>query len=137
MPTQVTIIRAAEFVVATPDGRVDFPESQRILVKIAEALTKFDFHEMLLDMRKAASELSASQLWYLAKELSDHHTAFSGKLAVLCQLSRSSQAEFFALCAQNRGFSIKAFTSFEDAVKWLSLNEPGAIEEIDEPLEPS
>jgi len=38
---------------------------------------------------------------------------------VLCPLEKFDHSRFFALCAENRGFSIRAFTSYEEAMEWL------------------
>ena len=32
------------------------------------------------------------------------------------------QDRFLALCAENKGFNIQAFTSYEDAMEWLIAN---------------
>jgi hypothetical protein len=63
--------------------------------------------------------LSITDLWYLAAELSKLRQAFSRKTAVLCPPERFDFAGFFALAAQNRGFRVGAFTSFEEAMTWL------------------
>lgn len=52
-------------------------------------------------------------------ELSTLRKTFSCKTAVLCPAARFDNAAFFELCAHNRGLSVKAFTSFEDAMDWL------------------
>jgi hypothetical protein len=41
-------------------------------------------------------------------------------------LEQFDYAGFFALCAQNRGFQVSAFTSFEDAIEWLIEGEVAA-----------
>lgn len=33
---------------------------------------------------------------------------------------RFDQARFFALCAENQGFNVQAFTSYEEAMEWLT-----------------
>jgi hypothetical protein len=38
---------------------------------------------------------------------------------VLCPLERFDHSRFFALCAENRGFDVRAFVSYEDAMEWL------------------
>jgi hypothetical protein len=76
-------------------------------------------HDIILDTRKAQSAMSVIELWHLAAEVSKLRKAFSRKTAVLCRLEEFDQAEFFALCAKNRGFQVQAFTSFEDAFEWL------------------
>ena len=64
--------------------------------------------------------MSVTDLWYLAAELSNLHKAFQRKTAVLCPSERFDQAAFFALCAKNRGFQVGAFTTFDDAIEWLT-----------------
>jgi hypothetical protein len=66
--------------------------------------------------------MSVFDLWYLSAELSNLRKPFSGKTAILCPAERFDQAAFFALCAQNRDFKVRAFTSFEGAVEWLIAN---------------
>jgi hypothetical protein len=78
-----------------------------------------DFY-VIVDTRTAQVELSPTDLWYLAKELSRVRQPNWGKTAVLCPLEGFDFAEFFALCAKNRGLNVKAFTSFEDAIVWLA-----------------
>ncbi len=131
MPVNDKIIRATDFLIATPTGQVDFEKSKRLLLTIASAATNLVAHEILLDMRSAQSKLSATDVWILAAELSRRRTAFPGKIAVLCRLNGSGQAAFFALCAQNRGFPVRAFTSFENALEWLSADQPQVLEYID------
>ena len=129
MPTHVKIIRATDFLIATPHGQVDYENSKQLLQRTASASANLLAHEILLDMREAQSELSAADLWHLAAALSRRHAAFLGKIAVLCRLSGSGQAAFFALCAQNRGFSVSAFTSFEDAFDWLTADRSEPLDE--------
>ena len=63
--------------------------------------------------------MSVTDLWYLAEALSTLRGAFNSKTAVLCPTERFDSAEFFALCAQNRGLRVQAFRSFEDAIEWF------------------
>jgi hypothetical protein len=122
MPTDIRIIHAHEFIIATPEGRLDFEKSKKLLVAIASAASPLGDHEIILDVRKAKLEMSTTELWYLAVELSNLHKAFSRKTAVLCPLERFDYAEFLAICAQNRGLRVSAFTSFEEAFEWLIAN---------------
>ena len=125
MPANIRIIHAHDFIKATPEGRLDLEESKKLLIAIATAAAPLVDYHIILDTRKAQSEMSVSDLWDLAAELSkSFHQAVSRipKTAVLCPRERFDQAEFFALCAQNRGYEISAFTSFEDALEWLMAN---------------
>ena len=63
--------------------------------------------------------MSVTDLWYLAAELDNLRMAFSKKTAVVCPRERFDFAAFFALCAKNRGFRVKAFLSCGDAFEWL------------------
>ena len=122
MATDIRIIHAHDFVKATMEGKFDFEKSKELLTEIASAASPLGNYEIILDTRKAQLEISVTHLWYLAAELSNLRKAFSRKTAVLCPFERFDDAEFFALCAQNRGLRVSAFTSFEDSIEWLTAN---------------
>jgi hypothetical protein len=44
---------------------------------------------------------------------------FARRTAILCPLEKFDRSRFFALCAENRGFNIQVFTSYEEAMEWL------------------
>lgn len=124
MPTNIRVIHARDFILATPEGQLDREGTRKLLMEVASASASSAEYEILVDLRKAELEMSATDLWYLVAELGNFRKAFSRKTAVLCPHARFDRAEFFALCAQNRGFQIRAFTSFENAVKWLVAKGP-------------
>ena len=123
MPTNIRVIHANDFIIATPEGRMDLEASKKLLLEIASTPTPAGEHEVLLDVRKAQSDLSIGELWFLAAELGKLRSSFSGRTAVLCPPERFDFAGFFALCAQNRGLRVRAFTSFEYAIEWLVSKE--------------
>jgi hypothetical protein len=123
MPRQIRIISARDFVCAKPDGLLNLEQSEQLLrdvVKTSDPLGEFD---ILVDTRDAVSVLSATDLWYLADRLLRHPKTFSGKTAILCPNERFDHAAFFALCAENKGIDMQAFTSYEEAMTWL-LEQP-------------
>lgn len=123
MSTNIRIVHAHDFIRAAPEGDLDLEESQRLLMEIASVTAGLVNYEIIIDTRKAQIEMSATDLWYLAAELSSLRKAFfRKKTVVLCPVERFDKAGFFALCAKNRGFRVKAFTSFEDAIEWLIAN---------------
>lgn len=125
MPANIRIIHAHEFIKSTPEGQLDLEESKKLLTEIALASAPLADYDIILDTRKAQSGMSVANLWHLAAELSNIFRKASSrtqKTAVLCPLERFDHAEFLALCAQNRGFQVSAFTSFEDAYEWLIAN---------------
>jgi hypothetical protein len=123
LSSYIRIIHAHDFIKATPNGQLDFEKSREVLMEIASASVSMGDYEIILDTRKAQIEMSTSDLWYLAVELSKLGKAFDRKTAVLCPFERFDRAGFFALCAENRGFRVKAFTSYEAAIEWLFVNE--------------
>ena len=122
MPVNIRIIHAHDFIKATPEGKLDLEESKKLLMEIASASAPLVDFNIVLDTRKAQSEMSVTDLWHLAAEVSDNFRKTSSrkvKTAVLCPLEQFDHTEFFALCAQNRGFQVGAFTSPADAYEWL------------------
>jgi hypothetical protein len=124
MPLDVRIIHAHEFVQCTPAGTIDFASSKKALSQIASFAAPLADYEIILDIRKARSQLSVGDLWHLAAYLGELGTTFRRKTAVLAPLEEFDHAEFFSLCAGNIGFPVRAFTSFEDAIQWLGSDEP-------------
>jgi hypothetical protein len=125
MARHVRIVNARDFVSAKPDGVLNLEESEQLLrdvVGVSDGLDEFD---ILVDTREAASLLSATDLWFLADRLGKHPKTFAGRTAILCPSERFDHASFFALCAENKGIDMQAFTSYEDAMKWLTGDSPG------------
>ena len=125
MPANIRIIHAQEFIKANPEGQLNLDESMKVLIEIASASAPLIDYDVILDTRKAQSRMSEADLWFLASELNNYFSkAFSRtqKTAVLCPLQQFDNAKFFALCAKNRGFQVKAFTSFEEAYEWLIVD---------------
>jgi hypothetical protein len=119
VPTNIKIFHAHDFIKATPEGKLDFDASMKVFKEVASAASGVADHEILIDTRKAQSEMSVTDLWTLASSLRTFHYDFNRKTAVLCPLQSFDSEAFFALCAQNRGFRISAFVSFENAIEWL------------------
>jgi hypothetical protein len=119
MPTDIRIIHAHEFIKATPDGQLDLEQTMKVLVEIAAASAPSNDYDILVDTRGAHSELTVTDLLGIAGEIHKVRRAFSRKTAILVPRERLDHAEFFAVCAQERGFQASAFTSLGDAMAWL------------------
>lgn len=119
MPHSVRVIRPPDFIRARPDGVVDIEAAEKLLADIAATVTGQDDIEILIDTRRAQAELGAADLWFLAERLTRYGGSFSRKTAVLCPMEKFDRARFFALCAENKGFNVAAFTSYEEAMDWL------------------
>ena len=119
MPAPVKVIHARDFVRARPEGVCDLEESIRLLTEIANAAAGLKEHDVVLDVRRVEPGLNVTELWTLAQKLAGFRNAFSRKTAVLCPLERFDNARFFVMCAENHGFNIRAFTSYEGAMEWI------------------
>ncbi len=120
MPTHIRMVHAHEFIQASPEGTVDLARSKELLVGIAARSAPEDDYDIILDTRSAQMKLSVTDLWDLAAELHKHSEAFARKTAVIVPREDFDHAGFFALCAQERGFEVSAFTSPGDAMEWLA-----------------
>jgi hypothetical protein len=119
MPAAVKVIHARDFIRAQADGSFLFEDSLRLLGDIAAAAADLKDHDVVVDVRHAESRLSAADLWTLARKLAEHRHLQLRKTAVLCPLERFDKASFFAMCAENQGFRIRAFTDYEAAMEWI------------------
>ena len=120
MTTQVKIIRAKDFIKATPEGDLDLAKSQALLLNVGAAKTALQDYAVILDTRRAESKLSAYELWYLASELQKVSDSSLRRTAIICPEKRFERAKFFALCAEGKGFEMRAFVTFEEAMDWLN-----------------
>ena len=125
MPADIRVIHAQEFLRSTECGRLDLEESKRLLVEIALASPPSKHYDVLVDTRGAHSEMTVSDLLDLASELHEVRKSFTGKTALVVPRERLDHAEFFAACAEDRGFDVTAFTSLGDAMTWLVDAEAG------------
>ena len=125
MPTNIKIIHGREFLRATLEGELDFDLTREVLEKIVAAEDPSSNYDVIVDTRKTQSVLSVTDIWFVASELDKLRKSFSGKTVIICPSEHFDSAAFFALCAQNRGLRVKAFTSFEAAIDWL-VEDPSA-----------
>jgi DNA-binding response OmpR family regulator len=115
------IIKAGDFIETTPSGDLDMKAGKEGFAQIAAAGTDLHNYTVLIDLRDVKSQLSTAQIHELGSELAKYGDTFRRKTAVLVRPDRDiAQAIFFEDVAQNRGFSVKTFTVFEEAILWLS-----------------
>jgi DNA-binding transcriptional LysR family regulator len=119
VPTNVKIIHASDLVRARPEGEAYLEDAEQLIRDIAAAGSGLAGFEVLVDTRRVTGNLSATDLWTLAEKLARFRDNFARRTAVLCSLEKFDYSRFFALCAENRGFNIRVFTSYEEAMEWL------------------
>ena len=124
MATKIKIITAGDFLEVTPDGMINITTSRQLLVDIAKAEHLPVDYELLVDFRDTQSNLSVLEVYQLAAELCQFGDTFRRKVALLvAQGINFELAHFFETCSYNRGFSINAFTDYENAMRWLLSTE--------------
>ncbi len=119
MAAHLKVIQARDFLRAKPDGQANLEAAEQLLKDIAQAGEGLEEFEILVDTREMPGHLSATEMWTLATRLARFRKTFAHRTAILCPVERFDYARFFALCAENHGFNIQAFTSYEEAMEWL------------------
>ena len=119
MPADIKIIHTKEFIRATPDGILNLEETKKLFLDIVSVSEKNHKYNIVIDARNAEFIMSAIDLWYLMAEMFKNYNAFSQKMVILYLAGHFDNVEFFELCSQNKGFSVNAFTSYEEAIEWL------------------
>jgi hypothetical protein len=119
VPANIKVIQATDFIRAAPDGKAYIEKAEQLLKDIADAGAGLEGFHVLVDTRRVTGGLTASELWYLADKLVHYRRTFGNKTAILCPVERFDHSRFFALCAENKGFNVQAFTAYEDAMEWL------------------
>ena len=105
----------------TLKGSIGLTESREVLQQIAAIDTSSRNHPILLDVRDAECKLSFSDIVALVADLRDYRAALIHRIGILYnEKQQEKAARFLELCAGNRGYPVRAFTVFEDAMKWLS-----------------
>jgi hypothetical protein len=121
MELNIQLIKPGDFVKTTPTGELDLNSSKKILSGLASTSDLAKQQPMLIDLRNTTSILNTVDLFELGSGLLEYGGAFRRKTAVLTRNDDSfERGSFFELVARNRGYNVKAFITFEDAIMWLA-----------------
>lgn len=119
MPVELQIIRAAEFVRLGGHGKFDLAASCGILANLAQACKRRGIHRALLDARNATVELNPTELESLVNVFREIGFTRNQRLAILHSEDAHHRARLFAFISRTRGWSVRAFGDFEEALRWL------------------
>ena len=118
---RLQIVKAGDFIRSTPMGDLNVKAGKQGLAQIDAAGNELHDYTVLIDLRDVKSHLSIANIEELASDLLHYGTTFRRKTALLVRDDKDiDQARFFEMGAQNRGFDVKTFTVFEEAIIWLS-----------------
>ena len=119
-PMELYVIRFREFVRLDAHGQLDMAESHAVLSHLAQVCRKRGLDRALLDGRDLQAELTPDEIAALVRDLAEMGFTRNQRLALLHKGDPHRRAALFALIAKLRGWKIRAFGSFEEAVDWLS-----------------
>lgn len=139
MPLELQIIRAAEFIRVGAQGKPNLAASRNVLRTLAAACLKRGIHRALLDIREVpigpTLVFAPADLATLVNTFREMGFTRQQRLAVLYREDPHDRIKMFALIGTLKGWSVEAFTNFEDAFAWLALSKPAKSESAARTLE--
>jgi hypothetical protein len=137
MPHSVEVVRTSDFVRFGGNKKVDLVQTRRSLMNIAKLCVDLSIDCALLDIREMSSDLTPVDLYELATafpEMGFHkghklailHRASGGERVEFFAMNPAARAEFFAACAADAGWQVKAFDDYEEAMDWFAIALPVA-----------
>ena len=120
----MNIIRGADFMRLNGHGSLDLEASRDALKKLAAECVRRRVDGAMLDVRDVYGTLTVGDVYRLSTGFADPGFSRTCKLVILHRFSAREKADFFALCAANRGWKVRAYDNFEEAFAWLSTAEP-------------
>lgn len=127
MPLEMQIIRAHEFIRLGAEGHFDLEASKQVLAQLASACRKRGIDQAMLDLRALhpgpTPVFTPSDLAALVNTFREIGFTHQQRLAILYSADPHHRARMFAFISTLRGWQVRAFGTFEEAVLWLS--QPG------------
>ena len=120
MAYNLRVVRPSDFIRYDGRGETDRVRSRRILERIAKACVDEGMNCALLDLRGLHLHLELKDLYGLINAFKDMGFRREHRLAILHNYTGMDKAEFFAMCASARGWNVRAFDTFEDAMEWFA-----------------
>ena len=124
MSSDIKVYKVKDFLRLNESGQIDFDRSTQMIHDLAVAASFYAGHNILVDLRetKLVGESSIGMVLQLALEMGRYGSVFKGRIAnvVPDDEERLVIAKQFEASLHLQGFSYKVFTSFEDAIDWLS-----------------
>jgi hypothetical protein len=124
MPCNLHIVKIGDFVRLNAHGEFDMAESGNALRSVVKTCVDRGIDNALLDVRSSYGNVTVGQLHQLTNIF--HELGFRERhhLAVLHRYRGGEKAELFAIFAESRGWNVRAFDLFEDAIEWFSEEQP-------------
>jgi hypothetical protein len=127
MPLELHIIRATDFVQVDPQGHFDLASSKAALALLAGACRKRGINQALVDLRALQPGpkpvFTPADLVELVNTFREVGFTHEERLAILYHSDPYKRARLFAFLSTIRGWNVRAFGDFEEALLWLSSGQ--------------
>ena len=124
MPLELQIIRASEFIRLGAHGHFDLAASKAALAELVGACRKRGINQALMDLRALhpgpKPVFSPADLIALVNTFREIGFTHQQRLAILYGSDPHHRARLFAFLSTVRGWSVRAFSNFEESLHWLS-----------------
>jgi len=125
MSFNIHIIRTSDFIRLNTKGGLDLDASRQALKELARVCVERGIDCALLDMRNIQTPaMTMSDLYQLALTFKETGFRKHHRLALLHRYRAGERAEFFAICASDQGWNVRAFEDYEHAVEWFGVALP-------------
>ncbi len=127
MPLELHVIHAADFIRVDPHGQFDLAASKKALALLAGACRKRGINQALMDLRALhpgpKPVFSKEDLIELVNTFGEVGFTHQQCLAILYHSDPYDRARMFAFLSTIRGWKVRAFGGFEEALLWLSSSQ--------------
>ena len=123
MSSNIKIYKINDFIRCTEEGTLDYERSIKMIHELTAAATYHTDHNILIDFRETTvPDSSLSDLMLIALEFAHFKSVFKNKLANVIPKDeeRIAIANKFKEILDIKEFQYEIFTSFEEAMEWLS-----------------
>jgi len=120
VPINVKIVPAKEFIRTQADGEFDLEGTKELFLAVFSKMKEANVSEVVIDVREASTKMTASDINELLSVLNHVGSWSTWKIAIVYRPKDDwDRAKFFELGAQNKGYRVGAYKSFEGALNWL------------------
>ena len=123
MPSRIKIYKIKDFIRMNESGEIDLDKSIKIVREVSAAATFHPDHNILVDVRETTLLFSGmNELMKIVMTFVQLMPPFKNKIASLIpnDENRVSFEKKLKVCFDIKNFEFMYFTSYEDAIEWLS-----------------
>ena len=120
MPIDVKVVHAREFIQTKANGEFDLEGTQELFLAVFSKMKEAKVSEVVMDLRELTTNMTVSDINERLSVLNHVGSWSTWKIAILYRPKDGwDRAKIFELGAQNKGYQVEAYQSFEGALNWL------------------